>query len=248
MIEVKGLKKVYADYVAVSDVSFSANPGDIVGFLGPNGAGKTTTIRMLVTYLPPSAGTASVAGFDIVKEADQVRRNIGYLPETPPLYGEMKVREYLTFVARIKGIASAAIAARVDEVISKCFIADVANRLCQHLSRGYRQRVGLAQAIIHNPKVIILDEPTSGLDPKQIIEIRKLIASLAQNHTVLLSTHILPEVSMVCNKVVIINQGRVAMQSYLKDLQDQGQGKSLEQVFLDCVGTEQRNYQSVGNQ
>lgn len=245
MIEVKSLRKSYADFVAVSDVSFSAEKGDIVGFLGPNGAGKTTTIRMLVTYLPPSAGTASIAGFDVVKQADQVRRNIGYLPETPPLYGEMTVKEYLTFVARIKGVAGANLKSRVDEVIGRCFITDVANRLCQHLSRGYRQRVGLAQAIIHDPKVIILDEPTSGLDPKQIIEIRKLISSLAQQHTVLLSTHILPEVSMVCNKVVIINQGRVAMESYLKDL---GQGKSLEQVFLDCVGAEQKNYQSVGNQ
>lgn len=236
MIEVKNLCKSYGDYKAVSDVSFSAARGDIVGFLGPNGAGKTTTIRMLSTYLPPSSGTAQVAGYDIVTQADEVRKKIGYLPENPPLYSEMTVTEYLRFVGEIKGVARSQLAQRMDEVMERCFVTDVRNKLCQHLSRGYRQRVGLAQAIIHQPEVIILDEPTSGLDPKQIIEIRQLIKSLGQDHTVLLSTHILPEVSMVCNKVVIISTGRVVMESMLSELSRE---KSLEQVFLESVSREE---------
>ncbi len=235
MIEVSHLSKSYGDYTAVSDVSFSANKGEIVGFLGPNGAGKTTTIRMLATYLPPSAGRASIAGFDIGTQADEVRKRIGYLPENPPLYPEMTVREYLSFVAEIKGVPRAAMAERIDQVMERCFISDVRNKLCQHLSRGYRQRVGLAQAIIHDPEVIILDEPTSGLDPKQIIEIRQLIRSLGQSHTVLLSTHILPEVSMVCSKVVIINRGKVVIESALNQLT---RDKDLEQIFLESVSRE----------
>ena len=236
MIEVSHLSKSYGDYTAVSDVSFSASKGEIVGFLGPNGAGKTTTIRMLATYLPPSAGSASIAGFDIVTQADEVRRRIGYLPENPPLYPEMTVREYLWFIAQIKGVPRSAMVERVEQVMERCFIADVRNKLCQHLSRGYRQRVGLAQAIIHDPEVIILDEPTSGLDPKQIIEIRQLIRSLGQSHTVLLSTHILPEVSMVCNKVVIINRGKVVIESALTQLT---RDKDLEQIFLESVSREE---------
>jgi ABC-2 type transport system ATP-binding protein len=235
MIEVSHLSKSYGDYAAVSDVSFSAAKGEIVGFLGPNGAGKTTTIRMLATYLPPSAGRASIAGYDIVTQADEVRKRIGYLPENPPLYPEMTVREYLSFIADIKGVARASKVQRIDEVMERCFIKDVRNKLCQHLSRGYRQRVGLAQAIIHDPEVIILDEPTSGLDPKQIIEIRQLIRSLGQTHTVLLSTHILPEVSMVCNKVVIINRGKVVIESLLNQLTRE---KDLEQIFLESVSQE----------
>ncbi len=234
MIEVKNLVKRYGDYAAVSGVSFSATKGEIVGFLGPNGAGKTTTIRMLATYLPPTSGSATVAGFDIVKQSDEVRRRIGYLPETPPLYGEMTVNEYLLFVARIKGIATSDLARAVSVAVERCVLGDVRNKLCQHLSRGYRQRVGIAQAIIHDPEVIILDEPTSGLDPKQIIDIRQTIKSLAERHTVILSTHILPEVSMVCSKVVIINRGKVALVSQLSDLGTQ----SLEQVFIECVSRE----------
>lgn len=235
MIEVKNLSKSYGDYSAVSDVSFSAAKGQIVGFLGPNGAGKTTTIRMLATYLPPSSGQASIAGFDIVSQADEVRKRIGYLPENPPLYSEMTVREYLKFIAEIKGVPRARVKERIEQVMEQCFITDVRNKLCQHLSRGYRQRVGLAQAIMHEPEVIILDEPTSGLDPKQIIEIRQLIRSLGEAHTVLLSTHILPEVSMVCNKVVIINRGRVVIESMLNQLT---QEKDLEQIFLESVSRE----------
>jgi len=235
MIEVNSLSKEYGDYAAVKGITFSAAKGEIVGFLGPNGAGKTTTIRMLATYLPPSRGTAKIAGFDIVKDSDEVRKRIGYLPENPPLYGEMTIEEYLKFVAEIKGIKRNAIVSNVERVIEQCFLKDVRKKLCSHLSRGYRQRVGLAQAIIHNPEVIILDEPTSGLDPKQITEIRHLIRSLAVNHTVILSTHILPEVSIVCSKVVIINRGRIVVES---DLQGLTQTRSLEQVFLECVGGE----------
>ena len=232
MIEVQNISKRYGDFIAVSDVSFSAAKGDVVGFLGPNGAGKTSTIRILATYLPPTSGTAKIAGFDIMTQSDEVRKRIGYLPETPPLYSEMTVEEYLLFVGRIKGVPSSSLKSRVNDSIERCFIGDVRRKLCQHLSRGYRQRVGLAQAIIHDPEVVILDEPTSGLDPRQIIEIRQLIKSLAQNHTVILSTHILPEVSMVCNKVVIIDRGRVVLESSLSDLT---KGGSLEQVFLQCI-------------
>jgi ABC-2 type transport system ATP-binding protein len=232
MIEVTGLSKSYGDYQAVANVTFSAQKGEVVGFLGPNGAGKTTTIRMLATYLPPSAGSATIAGYDVVTKADEVRRRIGYLPENPPLYGEMTVREYLNFIAEIRGIPRALTKARVEQIMERCFIADVQNKLCHHLSRGYRQRVGLAQAIIHDPEVIILDEPTSGLDPKQIIEIRRLIKSLGETHTVLLSTHILPEVSAVCSKVVIVNRGRVVVEGPLSQI---SRDKSLEQVFLESV-------------
>jgi len=235
MIEVKNLSKSYGDYQAVSGVTFSAARGEIVGFLGPNGAGKTTTIRMLATYLPPTSGTATIAGYDIVKQAEKVREKIGYLPENPPLYGEMTVAEYLTFIAEIKGIPRSQARTKIEEVLERCFISDVRHKLCQHLSRGYRQRVGLAQAIIHDPEVIILDEPTSGLDPKQIIEIRQLIQSLGKSHTVLLSTHILPEVSMVCNKVVIISNGRVVIESSLNQLTKE---KDLEQIFLESVSRE----------
>lgn len=239
MIEVLELSKSYADYEAVSKVSFTAYSGEIVGFLGPNGAGKTTTIRMLATYLPPSSGTAKVAGFDIVRQGDEVRKNIGYLPENPPLFGDMTVRENLMFFGSIKGLSGANLRSKVAEVMERCFVADVKGKLCQHLSRGYRQRVGLAQAIIHNPKVIILDEPTSGLDPRQIIEIRELIKSLAKDHTVILSTHILPEVSMVCGKVVIINRGKIVVQS---DLATLTKTKTLEQVFLEAVSTDSEGH------
>ena len=235
MIEVKQLAKHYGDYEAVREVSFSAAKGEIVGFLGPNGAGKTTTIRMLATFIPPSSGSAKIAGFDVVTQSDEVRRRIGYLPETPPLYGEMTVNEYLTFVARIKGVASKEVKNRVAYVLERCSLQDVKGKLCRHLSRGYRQRAGLAQAIIHNPDVIILDEPTSGLDPKQITEIRKTIASLAEQHTVILSTHILPEVQIVCSKVVIVNQGCTVLEGQLNELV---KDKSLEQVFLDCISSE----------
>lgn len=235
MIKVEGLVKSYGEYVAVKGVSFSAKKGEIVGFLGPNGAGKTTTIRMLATYLPPSSGTAQIAGYDIISHPDEVRKRIGYLPDNPPLYGEMRVNEYLKFVAEIKGVARKQLNEKVEYVLERCFLKDVHRKLCSHLSRGFRQRVGLAQALIHNPEVIILDEPTTGLDPKQIIEIRQFIKTLAADHTVILSTHILPEVSMVCNKVVIINEGRVSLED---DLQNVTKDRTLEQVFLEHVSQE----------
>jgi ABC-2 type transport system ATP-binding protein len=209
MIEVESLTKRYGRTTAVDGVSFRVERGEILGFLGPNGAGKTTTMRILTCYLPPTEGTARVAGYDVFSQPMEVKRRVGYLPETPPLYPDMSVREYLDFCSRIKGVPSKERKSRVSAAIEKCRVGDVQDKLIAKLSKGYRQRVGLAQAILHNPDVLILDEPTAGLDPKQIIETRELIRSLAGDHTVILSTHILPEVSMTCGRVVIINKGRV---------------------------------------
>ena len=209
MIKVEGLTKRYARTVAVDNISFEVEKGQIVGFLGPNGAGKTTTMRVLTCFLPPTSGSANVAGYDVLENPMEVKKRIGYLPETPPVYPEMEVWEYLAFVGRLKGIASGDVKRRVDEVMGRCAIGDVRNRLIGKLSKGYRQRVGLAQAIIHNPDVLILDEPTSGLDPKQIIEIRELLKSLAGDHTIILSTHILSEVEHSCEQVIIISQGKL---------------------------------------
>src|SRR6202795_5241205 len=209
MIKVEGLTKRYARTIAFDNISFEVEKGGIVGFLGPNGAGKTTTMRVLTCFLPPTSGSASVAGFDVLEHPLEVKKRIGYLPETPPLYPEMEVHEYLTFVGRLKGISSADVGRRVSEVSERCAVGDVRTKLIGKLSKGYRQRVGLAQAIIHNPEVLVLDEPTSGLDPKQIIETRELIRGLGGQHTVVLSTHILPEVSKTCQRVVVINQGKV---------------------------------------
>ena len=208
MIEVQNLSKHYGPVKAVDDVSFRAEAGEILGFLGPNGAGKTTTMRIITGYMPATEGKASVAGFDVFEQPLEAKRRTGYLPETPPLYPDMTVREYLTFVARIKGLRKD-IKDRVDAVMKKTWVSDMANRHCAKLSKGYKQRVGLAQALIHNPEVLVLDEPTAGLDPKQIIETRQLIRQLAGSHTIVLSTHILPEVAQTCQKVVIINKGRV---------------------------------------
>ena len=209
MIKVEGLTKRYARNVAVDNISFEVPKGQIVGFLGPNGAGKTTTMRMLTCFMPPSSGKASIAGFDVLENPMDVKKRIGYLPETPPLYPEMEVIEYLNFVGKLKGVASSDLARRVNEVAEKCNIADVKFKLISKLSKGYKQRVGLAQAIIHNPDVLILDEPTAGLDPKQILETRQLIKGLAGDHTIILSTHILPEVESVCEQVLIINKGKL---------------------------------------
>jgi ABC-2 type transport system ATP-binding protein len=212
MIEVQNLTKQYGSFTAIRDVSFSVAPGDIVGFLGPNGAGKSTTMRILSCFMPASGGSARVAGYDVFRESMEVRRRIGYLPESVPLYSDMRVGPYLDFVAEVKGVPRSARKRRVAEVMDRCLIADVQSRLIRNLSKGYRQRVGLAQAIVSDPHVLILDEPTIGLDPRQIAEIRSLIKSLAGEHTVILSTHILPEVSMVCSGVVIINQGAIVAQ------------------------------------
>jgi ABC-2 type transport system ATP-binding protein len=209
VIEVQHLTKRYGPVTAVDDISFRVERGEILGFLGPNGAGKTTTMRILTGYMPATAGKAIVAGFDVFDQPIEAKKRTGYLPETPPLYPDMSVAEYLAFVAKIKGVPPAERTQRIRTVMERTRIADMANRLCSRLSKGYRQRVGLAQAIIHNPDVLILDEPTAGLDPKQIIETRALIKELAGNHTIILSTHILPEVSQTCQRVVIINKGHV---------------------------------------
>src|SRR5262245_61830423 len=194
MIEVQHLTKRYGPFTAVDDITFKVERGEILGFLGPNGAGKTTTMRVLTGYMPPTEGKALVAGYDVFEQPIEAKRRIGYLPETPPLYPDMTVRDYLTFVAKIKGVARADRTARINTVMERTRIADMANRHCGKLSKGYKQRVGLAQALLHNPDVLILDEPTAGLDPKQIIQTRQLIKELAGDHTIILSTHILPEV------------------------------------------------------
>jgi ABC-2 type transport system ATP-binding protein len=208
VIEVQHLSKKYGPFTAVDDVSFRADSGEILGFLGPNGAGKTTTMRIITGYMPATEGKASVAGFDVFDQPLEAKRRTGYLPETPPLYPDMTVREYLRFVAKIKGVR-ANLNDRVDAVMKKAWVADMAHRDCGKLSKGYKQRVGLAQALIHEPEVLVLDEPTAGLDPKQIIETRQLIRELKGNHTIVLSTHILPEVAQTCQKVVIISKGKV---------------------------------------
>src|SRR5438046_411426 len=231
MIKVEGLTKRYARTVAVDNISFEVEGGGIGGFLGPTGAGKTTTMRVLTCFLPPTTGSASVAGFDVLEQPLEVKKRIGYLPETPPLYPEMEVVEYLHFVGQLKGIASADIRGRVDEVMGRCAIGDVRDKLIAKLSKGYRQRVGLAQAIIHNPDVLILDEPTSGLDPKQIIEIRSLLRALAGEHTIILSTHILSEVEHSCERVIIISQGKVVAQDSVANLTNRLHGS--EAVALE---------------
>jgi ABC-2 type transport system ATP-binding protein len=218
MIEVESLTKRYGRATAVDGVSFRVEKGEILGFLGPNGAGKTTTMRILTCYLPPTGGTARVGGYDVFSQPMEVRRRVGYLPESPPLYPDMEVHEYLEFCAKIKGVAPKERASRLGDAVEKCRVGDVRSTLIGKLSKGYRQRVGLAQAILHNPDVLILDEPTAGLDPKQIIETRELIRGLGGDHTVILSTHILPEVSMTCGRVVIINKGRVVAEDSPENL------------------------------
>jgi ABC-2 type transport system ATP-binding protein len=226
MITVQELTKRYARNTAVDHISFKVDKGQIVGFLGPNGAGKTTTMRMLTCFLPPTSGTASVSGFDVLEKPLEVRRHIGYLPEAPPLYLEMRTAEYLTFVGKIKGLTGAELSKRVDYVLGRCAVADVKDKVLGKLSKGYRQRVGLAQAIIHNPDVLILDEPTAGLDPKQINETRDLIRSLAGDHTIILSTHILPEVEQTCQQVIIINKGKLVATDSVSNLQNRARGAS----------------------
>jgi ABC-2 type transport system ATP-binding protein len=234
MITVQGLTKRYARTVAVDHISFEVPKGQIVGFLGPNGAGKTTTMRILTCFLPPSEGSANVAGFDVLEQPLEVKKRIGYLPEAPPLYPEMDVLEYLTFVGKLKGMSGPSLTLRVGEVSERCAIADVQSKLLGKLSKGYRQRVGLAQAIIHNPDVLILDEPTAGLDPKQINETRELIRSLAGDHTIILSTHILPEVEQTCEQVIIINKGKLVATDSVHNLQNRARG--AESVLVEVEG------------
>jgi ABC-2 type transport system ATP-binding protein len=235
VIEARGISKRYGNLLAVDDVSFSVGPGEVVGFLGPNGAGKTTTMRILTGFLPPSDGTAEIAGFDIFEDPLAARRAVGYLPETPPLYPEMTVASYLHFVTKIKDVARARRREAVDRAIERCSLTEVHRRVIGSLSKGFRQRVGLAQAIVHTPPVLVLDEPTVGLDPIQVQDIRRLIAELSEakngevQHTVILSTHILPEVSAICRRVILINEGRKVVDAPLAELTKQGH--TLEELF-----------------
>ena len=235
MIEVEHLTKRYGPVTAVQDVSFQVHKGEILGFLGPNGAGKTTTMRVLTGYMPATDGRVVVAGHDVFEQPVEAKRRIGYLPETPPLYPDMTVREYLQFVAKIKGVPKGDRKARVEQVMVRTWVADMAGRACGKLSKGYRQRVGLAQALIHNPDVLVLDEPTAGLDPKQIIETRRLIKELAGDHTIILSTHILPEVSQTCDRVVIINKGRVVAVDTPHNLMGRLRGAETMFVQVDAA-------------
>jgi len=234
MITVKDLTKRYARTIAVDHISFEVQKGQIVGFLGPNGAGKTTTMRMLTCFLPPTFGTATVAGFDLLEQPLEVKKRIGYLPETPPLYPEMATVAYLTYVGKLKGLSGSELRQRVDYVCDRCAVADVKNKLLGKLSKGYRQRVGLAQAIIHNPDVLILDEPTAGLDPKQINETRDLIKGLSGDHTIILSTHILPEVEQTCQQVIIINRGKLVATDSVQNLQNRARG--AESLLVEVAG------------
>ena len=232
MLEVSQVSKTYGTRTVVDGVSFAVSKGEILGFLGPNGAGKTTTMRIITGFLPATSGTVRVEGFDVFTQSSEVRRRIGYLPESPPLYNDMTVAGYLRFVAKLKGMARGALAGALERVLETCGLTGVRDRLLGHLSKGFRQRVGLAQALIHDPPVLILDEPTIGLDPRQIIEIRSLIKTLGGKRTVVLSTHILPEVSQVCDKVVIINDGRIVVEDQLANLT---RGRTLEDVFIEAI-------------
>ena len=234
MIEVEHLSKVYGSTPAIQDLSFTVEPGEILGLLGPNGAGKTTTMRILAGYLPATGGTAKISGYEVHQDPMAVRQRIGYLPETPPLYPDMTVAGFLHFVARIKGISAGDRGRRVDSALQRCNLLEKRQVLIRKLSKGFRQRVGIAQAIVHDPPAIILDEPTVGLDPRQIIEVRNLIKGLAGSHTVILSTHVLPEVSMTCSRVAIINQGRVVTTGSLENLMVQLTGGTSYE--LEVVG------------
>lgn len=233
MIKVDGLSKRYARTVAVDNISFEVQKGQIVGFLGPNGAGKTTTMRVLTCFMPATSGTASVAGFDVQEHPMEVKRRIGYLPETPPLYPDMEVHEYLRFVGQLKGIPKGDLSRRVAEVSERCSVADVSNKLIAKLSKGYKQRVGLAQAIIHNPDVLILDEPTSGLDPKQRVETLELIKSLKGDHTIILSTHVLSEIEATCQDVIIISKGKVVATDTMDNLTHRLKGSEAVAVEVE---------------
>lgn len=236
MIKVDGLTKRYARNVAVDNISFEVEKGQIVGFLGPNGAGKTTTMRVLTCFLPPTSGKASVAGFDVLEQPIEVKRRIGYLPETPPLYPEMEVKEYVRYVGQLKGVAHSELDAKVNEACERCNVADMKNRLIDKLSKGYRQRVGLASAIIHNPDVLILDEPTAGLDPEQRKETLGLIRELAGSHTIILSTHILPEVEQTCQRVIIISKGKLVATDTMENLNSRLRGAEMVAVEVEPRG------------
>lgn len=229
LIEADGLSKTWGDVTAVAPLSFRVAAGEVVGFLGPNGAGKTTTMRMLTTFLPPTSGTARVGGHDVVTDAPGVRRLIGYLPETPPLYDEMRIEAYLRFVAELKGVERRRLAERIDWTLESCGLTERRRQVIGTLSKGFRQRVGIGQAVIHDPRVLILDEPTSGLDPNQILEIRQLVRELAASRTILLSTHILQEITGVCTRVMVIHRGRLVHDAPLSETEN------LEQTFSELT-------------
>lgn len=233
MIEVVNVVKRYHQLVAVSDISFKVEKGEVLGFLGPNGAGKSTTMRMLTGFIPATSGKVTVAGFDVFEQPLEVKRRVGYLPEVPPLYDDLDAVNYLFFVGRLKGLTGKKLRQEVDRVVETCGVAEVRTRRIGNLSKGYRQRIGLAQALLNDPDVLILDEPTIGLDPNQIVEIRSLIKRLSQNHTVILSTHILPEVVQICKRVVIIHRGRIVANDSLDKLTSEQ--KSLEQTFHELT-------------
>jgi len=238
MIDVDGLTKYYGTIAAIDNVTFHVGKGEIMGFLGPNGAGKSTTMRVLTGFAPASKGTARVDGYEVHEQPIEVKRRVGYLPENVPLYEEMVVRAFLSYVAEVKGIGRSKRRSEVDRVMERSGLTAMANRIIGHLSKGYRQRVGLAQALVGSPPVLVLDEPTVGLDPRQIVEIRNMIRELGREHTVLLSTHILPEVSMVCDRVIIINQGRIAAEDTMENLTRAG-SRTLEEVFMEVVAKDQ---------
>src|SRR5579884_907252 len=234
VISVSSLSKVYGNVLAVDHISFEVGKGQVVGFLGPNGAGKSTTLRMLTCYIPPTSGGATINGFDIFHQSEQVRQTLGYLPENTPLYGEMKVEEYLNFRGRLRGMDKGARRDRIEYVVKKCWLTEFRGRVIGHLSKGMRQRVGLADALLHNPAVLILDEPTVGLDPSQVIETRKLLKELAGQHTILLSTHILREVEAVCDRAIFIRQGRIVAQGTLEELRNSRRMQA--RVLVECRG------------
>jgi ABC-2 type transport system ATP-binding protein len=236
MIDVQNLSKRYGGFTAVDNISFRVEPGKIVGFLGPNGAGKTTTMRMLTCFLPPSHGVAKIAGFDVLESPLEVKRRVGYLPETPPLYTDMSVEGYLRFVGQLKGIDRKELSSRAENAMRRCALLDVRSKLISKLSKGYKQRVGLAQALLHDPELLILDEPTSGLDPKQILETRDLIRDLSGSHTIILSTHILPEVEQTCEDVIIINKGKLVATDTVANLRGRMRGVQTIVVEIGFAG------------
>ena len=236
MIQVRNLVKEYGEYLAVKDITFAVAKGEILGFLGPNGAGKTSTMRMITGALPPTSGTVLLSGFDVIEQPLEVKKRIGYLPETPPLYMDLTVESYFKFVAKIKGVDKSLQKENFQWSLEKCGLTDVKKRLIGNLSKGYKQRVGLAQAIINKPDVLVLDEPTVGLDPRQIREIRSMIQELSKEHTIILSTHILPEVSMICDRATIIHGGKIVKEGTISELTKE---KSLEEVFVELISREE---------
>jgi ABC-2 type transport system ATP-binding protein len=241
MIEIKNLTKCYGERKAIDNLSFNVKKGEVVGFLGPNGAGKTTTMKILTGFMAPTSGEVKVSGFDVFENPIEVKKRIGYLPETPPVYGEMIVREYLEFVAKLKGVENTFLKQYVDNAIEKTQLQEVSRRLIQNLSKGFRQRVGLAQALVSNPEILILDEPTVGLDPRQVAEIRSLLQELRGKHTIILSTHILPEVQATCERVIIINRGRIVAEDTLSGLGQKLKGGAALRIRV------RRNAQELAN-